>query len=172
MKRFSLQNSPFLIALLANLPTLFLGVVLTDWRYESLDDFFMHSVLTGAYGGEYDVHLYFINAIYGYFLWPFYKILPNVGWFSLFEKVAVFFSFVAISHIILRKYGNKLGGILTVLILSCVSLDFHLHTEFTKCAGIASSAGILFFAVGNSERKHVYLVWGGLLMIVGFVFRK
>ena len=149
-----------------------MSLILGGWKYESLDDFFMHSVLTGAYGGEYDIHLYFVNAIYGVFLWPFYKILPHVGWYPLFEKGIVFLSFSAITYIILRKYGNKLGGAFAFLVLSCVSLEFYLHVEFTKCACAAAAAGILLFAIGNSEKKVSHLVWGSLFIVVGFVFRK
>ena len=168
----SLKNKPLLLALAANAIVLTLSLILGGWKYESLDDFFMHSVLTGAYGGEYDIHLYFVNAIYGVFLWPFYKILPHVGWYPLFEKGIVFLSFSAITYIILRKYGNKLGGAFAFLVLSCVSLEFYLHVEFTKCACAAAAAGILLFAIGNSEKKVSHLVWGSLFMVAGFVFRK
>ena len=122
-----LKNKPLLLALAANAVVLTLSLILGGWKYESLDDFFMHSVLTGAYGGEYDIHLYFVNAVYGVFLWPFYKILPHVGWYPLFEKGIVFLSFSAITYTILRKYGNKLGGAFAFLVLSCVSLEFYLH---------------------------------------------
>ena len=167
-----LQNKPFLLALLANSVVLVWGLWLSGWQYVSMDDFFMHSVLTGAYGGAYDVHLYFVNAIYGYFLWPFYKILPDVGWYSLFEKVTEFCSFVAISYVVLRKYGGKLGGIITVLIVSCVALDFFLYVEFTRCAAVATAAGIFLFAVGHGEKRFSYLLWGTLFLVVGYVFRK
>ena len=168
----SLKNKPLLLALAANAAVLTLSLILGGWKYESLDDFFMHSVLTGAYGGEYDIHLYFVNAIYGVFLWPFYKILPHVGWYPLFEKGIVFLSFSAITYTILRKYGNKLGGAFAFLVLSCVSLEFYLHVEFTKCACAAAAAGMLLFAIGNSEKKVSHLVWGCLFMVAGFVFRK
>lgn len=168
----SLKNKPLQLALAANAVVLTLSLILGGWKYESLDDFFMHSVLTGAYGGEYDIHLYFVNAIYGVFLWPFYKILPHVGWYPLFEKGIVFLSFSAITYTILRKYGNKLGGAFAFLVLSCVSLEFYLHVEFTKCACAAAAAGILLFAIGNSEKKVSHLVWGCLFMVAGFVFRK
>ncbi len=167
-----LKNKPLLLALAANAVVLTLSLILGGWKYESLDDFFMHSVLTGAYGGEYDIHLYFVNAVYGVFLWPFYKILPHVGWYPLFEKGIVFLSFSAITYTILRKYGNKLGGAFAFLVLSCVSLEFYLHVEFTKCACAAAAAGILLFAIGNSEKKVSHLVWGCLFMVAGFVFRK
>lgn len=168
----NLKNKPFLLALAANAVVLVLSLALGGWKYESLDDFFMHSVLTGAYGGEYDIHLYFVNAIYGVFLWPFYKILPNVGWYPLFEKAIVFCSFVPISYLLITRFKNKLGLAFTFLILACVSLDFYLHVEFTKCAGISTAAGIFLFAIGNDERKRSYLLWGVLFMVAGYVFRK
>ena len=169
---FSLKNKPLLLAIVANAAILTLSLILGSWKYDSLDDFFMHSVLTGAYGGDYDIHLYFVNAIYGVFLWPFYKILPHVGWYPLFEKGVVFLSFSAITYIILRKYENKLGEAFAFLVLACVSLEFYLQVEFTKCACIATAVGIFLFALGNSERKSSYLVWGDLFMVAGFVFRK
>lgn len=170
--RKSFRIKPLLFVLLGNAVVLTLSLILVGWNYESLDDYFMHSVLVGAYSGEYDIHLYFVNAIYGVFLWPFYKILPNVGWYPLFEKGIVFLSFSAITYIILRKHGNKLGGAFAFLVLSCVSLEFYLHVEFTRCACIAAATGILLFAIGNTERKTSYLIWGSLFMVTGFVFRK
>lgn len=172
MRIANLQTKPMPIALIANAVALTLGIILGGWRYVSMDDYFMHSVLTGAYGGKYDIHLYFVNAVYGVFLWPFYKFFPNVGWYPLFEKFAVFAAFVAITYVILRRFGNKLGGALVFFVISCIALDFYLYVEFTRCAAAATAAGILLFAFGNNERKRSYLIWGVFFLAVGFVFRK
>ena len=58
------------------------------------------------------------------------------------------------------------------LLLACVSPDFYLHVAFTQCAGIATAAGILLFAIGNAEKKRTYLIFGIILLLAGFVFRK
>jgi len=171
MIHIHLRNSPLFIALLINAITLVASLFFNGVRYESLDDYFMHSVLTGAYGGEYDVHLYFINAIYGYFLKPFYAIFPSVGWFSIFEILAVFCSFVAISYVILQRFRNRIGKWLALLVIACVSPDFYLHIAFTQCAAITTAAGILLFAAGCLERNFRYLVLACPFLIAGFVFR-
>lgn len=171
MRLAPLRNSPLFIALLINVITLAASLFINGVRYESLDDYFMHSVLTGAYGGEYDVHLYFINAIYGYFLRPFYTIFPTVGWYSLFEISSVFCSFVAILFVVLRQFKNRIGKWLALLVITCVSPDFYLHVAFTQCAAITTAAGILLFAVGRFERNLRYLLLACPFLIAGFVFR-
>ena len=167
-----LQNKTFWGVLLVNAAVLVLGLILAGWRYESCDDYFMHSVLTGAYGGAYDLHLYFINAAYAIFLRPFYVFFPSVGWYSLFESATVLASFVVISCLLIKQFGIKLGGSFALLLLACASFDFYLHIEFTKCAGAATAAGIFLYVVGDNKKNGLYLAFGGLFMIVGFVFRK
>ena len=157
---------------MANLVALLVSMFVNGWRYESCDDYFMHSVLTGAYGGTFDLHLYFVNAAYAIFLRPFYALFPSVGWYPLFESATILASFTAISCLLIKQCGNRLGGAFAILLLTCISFDFYLHIEFTKCAGAATAAGIFFLAVGNSEKKWRYLVLGCLFMIAGFVFRK
>ena len=63
-----IRKSSLCWAICLNLFFLFLYLAFGQIRHGSLDDYFMSSVLTGAYGGEYDVHMYFVNAVYGYFL--------------------------------------------------------------------------------------------------------
>jgi len=132
----------------------------------------MSAVLTGAYGGEYDVHMYFVNVVYGYFLLPFYAVLPSVSWYSVFQYFTVFASFTALCYVVLERFGKRAGGVLAFLLLACVSPDFYLHVAFTQCAGIATAAGILLFAIGNAEKRRTFLIFGIVLMLAGFVFRK
>lgn len=167
-----IYDSSLFVTICLNIIVLAASVVVGDGKYSSRDDFFMSAVLTGAYGGEYDVHMYFINVIYGYFLRPFYAILPSVSWYSVFQYFTVFASFTALCYVVLERYGKRAGGVLTFLLLACVSPDFYLHVAFTQCAGIATAAGILLFAVGNSEKRRVYLIVGTALLLAGFVFRK
>lgn len=167
-----LSDSPFVVALGMNLIFLALCLALGNGKFESLDDYFMSAVLTGAYGGEYDVHMYFINVVYGYFLKPFYILLPNVGWYSVFQTFTVFASFTALCFVTIERYGKKLGTMLAVLLLICVSPDFYLHVAFTQCAGIAMAAGIFLFAESSTEKKRSDLIVSCLLMTAAIVFRR
>lgn len=163
---------PLLVAVCMNAIVLAGSLLLGNGKYSSLDDYFMSSVLTGAYGGKYDVHLYFINVLYGYFLKPFYALSPKVGWYAIFELFTVFASFSAMAYVVIKRLGNKLGYMLALLLLVCVSFDVYMNVAFTQCAGVATAAGLLLIAAGNEEKKRLYLILAGLFMVVGVVFRK
>ena len=98
--------------------------------------------------------------------------MPSVNWYSVFQMAFVFISFTTLSYAVLRKYTGKLGIALSVLILIGVSPDFYLHVAFTQVAGILSAIGIFLFALGNMERKRLYLFFGLSLMILAVIFRK
>ena len=167
-----ISNYPFFFALGMNLVVLAICIAFGSGKFDSLDDYFMSSVLTGAYGGEYNVRMYFINVIYGYILRPFYAVLPSVSWFSVFQTFTVLASFTALSYATLKRCGFKLGGMLTLLLLICVSPDFYQHIAFTQIAGIATAAGVFLLSIGNLEKKRTYLVAGCLFMLAGVIFRK
>lgn len=159
------------IAIALNVVLLLLGLIVSGGHYCSLDDYFMHSVLTGAYGSEYNVRMFFVNAVYGYFLKPFYMAFPKIGWYSFFETAAVFLSFTTICYVLLERFGRKLGLALSVLILVCVSPDFYFHVAFTQCAGLLTAVGIFLLAIGNENRRPLYLVIALLFLSSGAVFR-
>ncbi len=167
-----LCRSSLFFAVCLNIVVLAIALVIGDGKFSSRDDFFMSAVLTGAYGGEYDVHMYFVNVVYGYFLRPFYAVLPSVSWYSVFQYFTVFASFTALCYVVLERFGKRTGSVLAFLLLACVAPDFYLHVAFTQCAGIATAAGILLFAIGNAEKKRNHLICGIVLMLAGFVFRK
>ena len=167
-----ISNYPFLLALGMNFVILAICITLGSGKFNSLDDYFMSSVLTGAYGGEYDVRMYFVNVVYGYFLRPFYVLFPSIGWYSIFQIFTVLASFVALSYVVLKRYESKLGVMLAVMLLICVSPEFYLNVAFTQVAGIATTAGVFLFAIGNTERKRTYLIVGSLFMAAGIIFRK
>ena len=56
MKLKALLEKNLLVAALLNFVLVLLSIFVCGEHYSSLDDYFMHSVLTGAYGSEYDVH--------------------------------------------------------------------------------------------------------------------
>lgn len=137
----------------------------------SLDDYFMSSVLTGAYGSEYDVHMYFINSAYGYFLRPFYLIFPRVGWYFLFELAGTFAAFTTFSYFIIHRLGNRLGIPLTLIMLAALTPDFYFQLSFTQCATAYTAAGVLLFAMGDSEKVKKFLIAGALFLVAGSVMR-
>ena len=154
------------IALLFGILYAFLGVI----RYGSLDDYFMATVLNGAYGSEFDSHLVFVNAVIAYLLYPLMIIFPKVGWFYIIEMGSIFASFTVFSFFLIRQTGLRIGIPLAFL-LSSLSLDFYAQVSFTQCAALLVAAGGLSFFNGCKEKRSSFLYIGIILLILGAALR-
>ena len=177
----------FLYSVAINLFFLVLCLVFGDIKFGAIDDYFMAAVLTGAHGTDYNPHLLFVNAIYGYALLPLYHLFPKIGWYYIGEMAAVFVSFTAIGYVLLRWCGERWGLLLATLFTAMFASDFYLVLQFTQCASILSAAGMLLFGYGvvqsskmdcfvanaprNDVWKYVPFVLGIILMLWGSVMR-
>lgn len=137
-----------LYSLSINLFFLALCLVFGDIKFGAVDDYFMAARLTGALGTDYNPHLIFVNALYGYALLPLYHLFPKIGWYYIGEMFAVFLSFTVIGYVLLQKCGERWGAILAALFTALFASDFYLVVQFTQCASILSAAGMLLFAYG------------------------
>lgn len=135
-------------SLVINLFFLALCLIFGDLKFGAVDDYFMAARLTGALGTEYNPHLIFVNAIYGYMLLPLYHLFPTIGWYYIGEMFAVFISLTTIGYVILQKCGERWGAILATLFTALFASDFYLVVQFTQCASILSASGMLLFAYG------------------------
>lgn len=136
-----------------NLFFLALCLIFGDLKFGAIDDYFMAARLTGAFGTEYNPHLIFVNAIYGYALLPLYHLFPKIGWYYIGEMFSVFLSFTVIGYVLLQRCGERWGSILATLFTAMFASDFYLVVQFTQCASILSAAGMLFFAYGVVSKK-------------------
>lgn len=136
-----------------NLFFLALCLIFGDLKFGAIDDYFMAAKLTGALGTEYNPHLIFVNAIYGYALLPLYHLFPKIGWYYIGEIFSVFLSFTVIGYVLLQRCGERWGSILATLFTAMFASDFYLVVQFTQCASILSAAGMLFFAYGVVSKK-------------------
>ena len=163
---------PFVVALCLNMAFLVVCLGIGGVHFGSMDDYFMSTIVTGAYGGEFDAHTLFVNGAYAYFLKPFYELFPSVGWYFIFELLAEFASFTVFTYFILRQVDCSFGLVLSVFLLACVAPDFYLRLGFTQCAAASTAAGILLLYFGDKDRRWQFLVLAMLFLVVGVVFRK
>ena len=136
-----------------NLFFLALCLIFGDLKFGAIDDYFMAARLTGALGTNYNPHLIFVNAIYGYARLPLYHLFPKIGWYYIGEMFSVFLSFTVIGYVLLQRCGERWGAILAALFTALFASDFYLVVQFTQCASILSAAGMLLFAYGVVENK-------------------
>lgn len=165
------QKKDVVAALSLNVLFLLLYFAFGQVRYGSLDDYFMSSILTGAYGSEYDAHLYFVNSAYGYFLKPFYWLFPKVGWYFVFELLGTFAAFTTITYCLIQHLDSKWGIILSVFLLASLTPDFYFQLSFTQCSTLYTAAGLVSLFLGMSEKKKAFLFIGGLFLVAGSVMR-
>lgn len=164
-------QNPIVIALIINILFLSLYFAFGVVCHGSLDDYFMSGVLTGAYGSRYDVHMYFVNSAYGYFLKPLYSLFPKVGWYFLFELLGTFAAFTTYTYFIVHKLGNRFGIPLALLMLASLTPTFYFQLSFTQCATAYTAAAIVFFVVGDEKRLKRYLILGAGFLVAGSIMR-
>lgn len=131
----------------------------------------MAAVLTGAHGTDYNVHMYFVNALYGYALLPLYHLFPKIGWYYIGEMFSVFLSFSTITYIMLKKIGLQWGTILSTLLIAFCASDFYLAVQFTQCASILTATGFLAFIWGITEKRNGIVLLGCFLVLWGSIMR-
>lgn len=160
-------------SIVINLFFLALCLIFGDLKFGAIDDYFMAARLTGALGTDYNPHLIFVNAIYGYVLLPLYHLFPKIGWYYIGEMFAVFLSFTVIGYVLLQRCGERWGAILATLFTALFASDFYLVVQFTQCASILSAAGMLLFAYGviSHPKKVLPFIAGVTLMLWGSVMR-
>lgn len=150
------SKQSLVMSFVINIFFLALCLIFGDLKYGAVDDYFMAAVLTGAHGTDYNPHLLFVNALYGYALIPLYKLFPTIGWYYIGEMFSVFLSLTTISYIIIKKMGKQWGPVIAALFVALCANDFYLVVQFTQCASLLSAAGMLVFAsavIANNEEQ-------------------
>jgi len=153
-----------------NIFFLMLCLVFGNLRFGANDDCFMAGILTGAYGDEYNVHLTFVNALYGYCLLPLYHLIPSIQWYYIGEIFSIFISLFVASYIIIRKIGEKWGIIFATLLVALCANDYYIVVQFTQCAAMLSAVGMLCFIYGlekwnDSQKKSMMIIVLGILLM-------
>lgn len=166
-----LLKSDLAIALAINIFFLVLCIIFGELRFGVMDDYFMAAILSGAHGTDYNVHMYFVNALYGYALLPLYHLFPKIGWYYIGEMFSVFLSFSVITYILLQKTGKQWGTILSTILIAFFASDFYLAVQFTQCAAILSAAGFLAFIWGITEKRNTTVALGCFMVLWGSILR-
>lgn len=166
-----------LTSLLINIFLLTLCLIFGTPAFGATDDYFMARLFEGVYGENYNVHLTFINVLYGYALLPFYHLFPKIGWYYIGEMTGVFLSFTAIGAVLIKRTGPQCGPILALLFSAAFASDCYLSVQFTQCATLYSAAGMLLFLSYATKKEHssknekiallisalFFLLWGAIM---------
>lgn len=155
----------FPITVLALLVVFLMIYFLFGIRFEENDDIVMALISSGQYTGNPDCHLVFINFIYGFFLNVFYKVIPQLEWYSIFFIFINIISVSLIAQMIIKSDKNRILKIVLLGFLLTIFIYFSILIQFTKVAALASIAGISL--IYYSKRKY----FGVLMFVLGFLIR-
>ena len=145
-------------------------------RFEAIDDYFMAARLSGALGSDFNPHLIFVNAVYGYSLLPLYHIMPQINWYYIGELFAVFTSLSTLCYIILKRLNHYWGILGASVLILLLARDLYLGIQFTLCAAVLSAAGLSLFANtiinGKYKKKNaITLIFSIFLIVWGSIMR-
>lgn len=153
---------------------IFLGLVLLfcDIKYEVSDDFIMATIMSGAYGGEPNPQLIFVNTIIGYILLPLYHLFPQISWYLIFQLLLCFLAFVLVTYMLLERNGQAVGVLLAILFITFFSDDVYILPQFTKTAALTIMAGAVVFLWGTFIKKSIIIqLISGMLCLLGSMVR-
>lgn len=171
----SLCKYSWFVALLINLSFLIMVFIFLDMKYETSDDFVVDSILSGAYGLDYDPHLLFSNILLGFGLKILYVALPTVSWYFVMHIALCFISLTVITYIIIENCRGNFGVFVAIIFVSFFSDDLYVLVQFTKTAAVCIMAGGILFLYAFWRQKGkiriVYSIIGMLLCIIGTMIR-
>lgn len=169
-KKIRLPN--IVIAILLNAFFFVLAIVLCDPKYEVSDDFIIASVLSGAFGDNFNPMCMYINPILVYIFLPFYKMFPCISWYFVAQLVLSLVSFIGITYMLLENLHKRYAYLLAILFITFFSDDAYILVQFTKTAMIVGMSGAIIFLWSLFYKKSkCWIIIGGFLCLIGSMIR-
>lgn len=141
-------------------------------NFETNDDNALSRIISG-FSGENEPHMIFINYILGSFLKCFYLFNQSVPWYDLFQCFICFCSLTGINYFLFKIIKSKYNIFLVLSFNIFVAYELYVKVQYTKTAGIASTAGLLILLLFTlfENRSILGVSVGILLSLIGFCYR-
>ena len=171
----NIAEHKLLFSFIVNLFLLFFYIVLFKPRFETNDDNSLSRIISG-FSGENEPHMIFVNYVVGVFLKCLYRMNQSIPWYDLFQLFVCVSSLMAITYFLFATIKTKSNVFLVILLDAIVAYELYVKMQFTKTAGIASTAGVLLvLLLSLSKRKtaksFIGITVGIILATIGFCFR-
>ena len=140
-------------------------ITLADPIYGTTDDKILAGFVDGSYTGDHELRSIFIQPIINVFMLPFYYILPNFGWYFLFQ---LFFLILGLSLVsdeinVIKPILNNLIFAISILILSW----FVPQPTFTAASFLICLIGILLLIlIANRVELDKFRVFAVVILLL------
>jgi hypothetical protein len=140
-------------------------ITLADPIYGTTDDKILAGFVDGSYTGDLELRSIFIQPITNVFLLPFYYILPNFGWYFLFQLFFLILGLSLVSDEInaIKPILNNLIFAISILILSW----FVPQPTFTAASFLICLNGILLLIlIANRVELDKFRVFAVVILLL------
>ena len=140
-------------------------ITLADPIYGTTDDKILAGFVDGSYTGDLELRSIFIQPITNVFMLPFYYILPNFGWYFLFQLFFLILGLSLVSDEInaIKPILNNLIFAISILILSW----FVPQPTFTAASFLICLIGILLLIlIANRVELDKFRVFAVLILLL------
>jgi hypothetical protein len=140
-------------------------ITLADPIYGTTDDKILAGFVDGSYTGDLELRSIFIQPITNVFMLPFYYILPNFGWYFLFQ---LFFLILGLSLVsdeinVIKPILNNLIFAISIQILSW----FVPQPTFTAASFLICLIGILLLIlIANRVKLDKFRVFAVVILLL------
>ena len=146
-------------------------ITLADPIYGTTDDKILAGFVDGSYTGDLELRSIFIQPITNVFMLPFYYILPNFGWYFLFQLFFLILGLSLVSDEInaIKPILNNLIFAISIIVLSW----FVPQPTFTAASFLICLIGILLLIlIANRVELDKFRVFAVvILLLYGFALR-
>jgi len=172
LEKMKTREHIFLKSLLLNIALLLFCSCFYHCSFESNDDYYMKMISSGAFG-EPDIHLVYINSIFGFILKTLYSFNRNVSWYEILQYFLIFLSLITLTYVFFnrcRKCSILFIPFLLLLYISAYTL--YVQFQFTKTATILTLAGYTLLAHSlDVNENNRWIVFSCFLIVSGSMMR-
>ena len=140
-------------------------ITLADPIYGTTDDKILAGFVDGSYTGDLELRSIFIQPITNVFMLPFYYILPNFGWYFLFQLFILILGLSLVSDEInaIKPILNNLIFAISILVLSW----FVPQPTFTAASFLICLIGILLLIlIANRVELDKFRVFAVVILLL------
>jgi len=140
-------------------------ITLADPIYGTTDDKILAGFVDGSYTGDLELRSIFIQPITNVFMLPFYYILPNFGWYFLFQLFFLILGLGLVSDEInaIKPILNNLIFAISIIVLSW----FVPQPTFTAASFLICLIGILLLIlIANRVELDKFRVFAVLILLL------
>ena len=156
IKEDGIKNNYKKLAIIIIINLLIFGLcnVISDIKYEEVDDFIIYSLYSGI-DGTYNLHGIYVHPLICLIISIFYRIIPIINWHTIFLLAMQFICFTVMGYIILKKHDNPTSIILYTAFASAFYPALLMLIQYTSVAAliISTSLFICIDIIENSKTR-------------------